>query len=255
MSLRETLKPKSVLPLWSQRPPKSINKAKLDVFSFQDWFACSLSLRLSSPAAISQLHSGTDKAFSGIVNEFWHVSEQWIWVGLFQDWFLALGFSCILWKPTWHTLCYRNTMFCASLCAIAGAPKTAQKVHSVLRQSPLPRNNRWSPKPWREMPGYQSFSSPWGWCSLVPLESKFQYQPFPLKMSCLPHCGCSSSWLADLGQAFPFESEKSVSSLQTWDAPGAISYSFEILNDLSEERDFADNSLGICHTLTSLIVS
>lgn len=58
-------------------------------------------------------------------------------------------------------------------------------------------------------------------------------------MPCLPSCSCSSSWLADLGQSFPFESEKSLSPLQTWeDVPGAISCGFEVLADLSKERVF-----------------
>lgn len=79
---------------------------------------------------------------------------------------------------------------------------------------------------------------PGGQCPLVPLESKFQNQPFPLKMPCLPSCSRSSSWLADLGQSFPFKSEKSMSPLQAWDVPEAIPCGFEILADLSKERGF-----------------
>lgn len=68
----------------------SISKAQLDVFSFQDGFACSLFTAFVF--SISQLNSGTDKTFS-VVNEIWRVGEQWIWADLSQDWFLALWVS------------------------------------------------------------------------------------------------------------------------------------------------------------------
>lgn len=72
----------------------------------------------------------------------------------------SLGFSCSPGGPFHPRFAVDVTMFCVSLRAVAEALQTACTAHSVSTRSPLPREKRRSPNPWREMLGFQSCRSP-----------------------------------------------------------------------------------------------
>lgn len=133
---------------------------------------------------------------------------------------LLLVFLLHPWGPIWPPLCYRNPMVCVSLRAFAEAPELAAQLRVCQHLSSCKK----SPNPWTEIPGSEvSGANP--------------------SISLFPSA-------ANLGQSFPFRSEKLPAKMS------CPSGGFEILNDLSKKRGVSsDDSASICHGLAPLFVS